>query len=203
MNSEVLELFCQSVADVGLLSWWAVSPDGKFQLEFAGTQLSLPPLSPEGPPCGTIALRLEGLVLLQFLRKQQDVVPLDWAEQLKSDQIRPLRLTPGGFHLWFESGAQRWLQQVKDFREGDDDAVEADDLLERPVRLLLWAGEVGVAVAARRAIPVSHQGDLDWDSLPALVTGWWKYWENYWSVRETANALPWDYACEMTIPVFD
>ena len=95
MNSEVLELFCQSVSDVGLLSWWAVSPDGKFQLEFAGTQLSLPPLTPESPPCGTIALRLEGLVLLQFLRKHQEQVPIDWAEQLKADQIRPLRLTPG------------------------------------------------------------------------------------------------------------
>ena len=31
MNSEILELFCQSVADVGLFSWWSISDDGKFQ----------------------------------------------------------------------------------------------------------------------------------------------------------------------------
>lgn len=202
MNVELLELFCQSVADVGVLSWWSVSEDGKFQLEFAGTQLHLPPLEPGGPPCGTVALRLEGRVLLQFLRRGQDSVPLDWPRLLQADQIKPLRLTKDGFQFFLDHGSEAWFRQVQAHREGEDVLVR-EDLEDRPIRLILWAGEVGVAVAARRAIPVSHHGDLDWDIVPELVARWWNYWERYWQLRDSPDPLPWDYACEMTIPILD
>lgn len=202
VNPEVVELFCQSVTDVGLFSWWSVSADGKFQVEFAGTQLWMPPLSPEGPPCGTIALRFEGLVQRYFLRRDNRVVAPDWHAQLQADAIRPLKLTPRAMQLHFESGSASWLQEVQEFVEHDS-PPEAADLLERPVRLLFWAGEVGLAVAARRVALVTHQGDVDWQVVPGMVSQWWSYWENYWKVRETSEAAPWDYACEVTIPVLD
>lgn len=199
MNPEIVELFCQSVTDVGLFSWWSVSADGKFQVEFAGTQLWMPPLTPDGPPCGTIALRFEGGVRRFFLRRDNRVVPADWAEKLQADAIRPLKLTPRAMRLHFETGAQGWLQEVQEFVENDS-PPEPADLLERPVRLLFWAGEVGMAVASRRVALVSHQGDVDWQVVPGMVSQWWSYWENYWKVRETAEANVWDYACEATVP---
>ncbi len=202
MNSEILELFCQSVTDVGLFSWWSVSDDGKFQVEFAGTQLWMPPLVEGGPPCGTIALRFEGDVQRCFLRKDQKVIPADWAAQLQNDTLRPLRLTPRSMRLCYESGAQEYLEEVHGHAEMGRPS-EAEDLLNRPARLIFWAGEVGVAVAARRMALVSHQGDLDWQLVPGMVSRWWSYWEDYWKVRETEAARAWDYACEVTVPVAD
>ncbi len=200
MNSEILELFCQSVSDIGLFSWWSVSDDGKFQVEFAGTQLWMPPLNQGGPPCGTIALRFEGDVQHCFLRKDQRILPGDWAAQLATDSIRPLRLTPQSMKLFYESGSSEFLEEVHRHAEVRR-PPEAEDLLTRPVRLLFWAGEVGVAVASRRIALVSHQGDLDWQLIPGMVSRWWSYWEEYWKVRETAEARVWDYACEATVPV--
>lgn len=200
MNSEILELFCQSVADVGLFSWWSISDDGKFQVEFAGTQLWMPPLSQDGPPCGTIALRFEGGVQRCFLRKDQKILPADWPMQLQNDSIRPLRLTPQSMKLFHESGSSEFLEEVHRHAEIGR-PPEVDALLERPARLFFWAGEVGVAVAARRMALVSHQGDLDWQLIPSMVSRWWNYWEDYWKVRETETARAWDYACEVTVPV--
>ena len=202
MNSEILELFCQAVSDVGLLSWWSVSADGKFQVEFAGTQLWTPPLTPEGPPCGTVALRFEGFVERFFLRKDNRVVPPDWAAQLQADAMRPLRLTPGSMKLYFESGSSDWLEQVHSHVE-EGRPPDAGGLLERPVRLIFWAGEVGVAVASRRVALVTHQGDQDWQQLPQMVSQWWTYWESYWKLRDTVEAAAWDYACEVTVPVLE
>lgn len=202
MNSEILELFCQSVSDVGLFSWWSASDDGKFQVEFAGTQLWLPPLTPEGPPCGTIALRFEGEVMTCLLRREQKVAPADWADQLQNDSLRPLRLTPQSMKLCYESGSTEFLEAVHGFAESGR-PPQAEELLSRPARLLFWAGEVGVAVAARRMALVTHQGDRDWQLVPGMVSRWWSYWEEYWKVRETEQALPWDYACEVTVPVED
>ncbi len=202
MNSEILELFCQSVADVGLFSWWSISDDGKFQVEFAGTQLWMPPLNQDGPPCGTIALRFEGDVQRCFLRKDQKVLPADWAAQLQNDSLRPLRLTPRSMKLFYESGSTPFLEEAHTHAEiGCPPGAEG--LLGRPARLLFWAGEVGVAVAARRVALVSHQGDLDWQLVPGMVSKWWSYWEDYWKVRETEAARAWDYACEVTVPVAD
>ena len=202
MNSEILELFCQSVSDVGLFSWWSVSDDGQFQVEFAGTQLWMPPLTPDGPPCGTIALRFEGEVQRCFLRKDHRVMPADWAAQLQHDTIKPLRLTPRSMHLFYESGSSEWLEEVHGYAEMGR-PPEAGDLLGRPARLLFWAGEVGVAVASRRVALVSHQGDLDWQLVPGMVSRWWRYWEDYWKVRESEQARAWDYACEATVPVLE
>ena len=202
MNSEILELFCQSVSDVGLFSWWSVSDDGQFQVEFAGTQLWLPPLTSDGPPCGTIALRFEGEVQRCFLRKDHRVMPADWAAQLQHDSIKPVRLTPRSMQLFYESGSTEWLEEVHRYAEMGR-PPEAGDLLARPARLLFWAGEVGVAVASRRLALVSHQGDLDWQLVPGMVSRWWSYWEDYWRVRESAQPRAWDYACEATVPVLE
>jgi hypothetical protein len=202
VNSEIVELFCQAVAEVGLFSWWSVSADGKFQVEFSGTQLWMPPLTPEEPPCGTVALRFEGDVQSFFLRRDNRVVAAHWPAQLQADAIRPLRLTPRSMHLDFGSGSQLWLEAVHGYLE-EGVAPDPSDLLERPVRLLFWAGEVGLAVASRRVALVSHQGDMDWQLVPQMVSRWWTYWEKYWQVRDTAQAAPWDYACEVTVPVLE
>ncbi|MFN8607544.1 MAG: hypothetical protein U0931_08430 [Vulcanimicrobiota bacterium] len=202
MNPEILELFCQSVSDIGLFSWWSVSDDGKFQVEFAGTQLWMPPLAPDGPPCGTIALRFEGDVQRCFLRRDQKIMPADWAAQLANDTIRPLRLTPQSMKLFYEAGSSEFLEEVHSHAEMGR-PPGAEDLLGRPVRLIFWAGEVGLAVASRRIALVSHQGDLDWQLIPGMVSRWWSYWEDYWKVRETEQARAWDYACEATVPVAD
>jgi len=202
VNPEIVELFCQAVSDVGLFSWWSDSDDGKFQVEFAGTQLWMPPLTPDGPPCGTIALRFEGGVRRFFLRKESRSLTPDWPAQLRADAIRPLRLTPDTLKLHVMSEGDPWLQEVRTYAE-EGLPIEAAELLERPVRLIFWAGEVGVAVAARRVALVSHQGDLDWQVVPSMVSRWWNYWESYWKARDTEQAQPWDYACEVTIPVAD
>lgn len=204
MNPEILELFCQAVGDVGLWSWWSTSEDGKFQVEFAGAQVFLPPLSPQEPPCNTLALRFEGSVQAVFLQLESCSLPSEWSELLQLDQLRPLRLTPGRLSLTDATSpgsgdSAEWLRQVQ--RHGQGPTPTAGDLLQRPVRLLMWAGDAGLAVAARRVTLVTHQGDLDWQVFPGLVGQWWSYWRRYWGARNGPQALPWDYACEATVPV--
>ena len=39
------------------------------------------------------------------------------------------------------------------------------------------------------------------EEIEPLSRKWWEYWKYYWRVRGTRDALPKDYACEVTIPV--
>lgn len=204
MNPEVLELFCQAVSDVGSLSWWAAEGD-TFQVEFTATQLLGQPLEPGGSPSGTVAVRFSGDAVWWFLRRADASLDASWPQRLQGDQLNPLRLRMDPHFLWHGDGEDgpgldRLVQCIQ--RDGDPvSAFSMTTLANRPWRMLVWAGDVGIAVAARQAEPVNHAGVLSWADVPELYRGWWSYWESYWKVRDSARALPWDYACEATIPL--
>ena len=45
------------------------------------------------------------------------------------------------------------------------------------------------------------KGKYTEEEIELLSRKWWEYWKNYWRLRGTRDALPKDFACEVTIPV--
>ena len=48
---------------------------------------------------------------------------------------------------------------------------------------------------------VGKKGKYSEEEIEPLSRKWWEYWKDYWLLRGTPDALPEDYACEVTIPV--
>ena len=72
---------------------------------------------------------------------------------------------------------------------------------EESARLFLFAGDVGLVVAARAMTVINAQWPLPLAGVAEANGRWWEYWRDYWDRRGTPQALPEDYACEVTIPL--
>jgi len=44
-------------------------------------------------------------------------------------------------------------------------------------------------------------GEIQLSNVALLHSDWWSYWKEYWKKLDTTEALPKDYACEVTIPI--
>ena len=66
---------------------------------------------------------------------------------------------------------------------------------------MFWAGDYGFAVSSDEIRLLTKDGDIELDQIPSVHSQWWTYWRKYWDLINTKNALPKDYACEVTIPL--
>lgn len=209
MNSvQHYKTFCDSVSETGVLSWWVATDDGTFQVEFTGAQLYNRPDRPGSPPSSTMALRFSYGVSASFLTRPMPLdrgpnsreLPSDWPLKLHTDKLEtPLRVSSG----------ELWLADDLDFAphlEGCHIHTHLGsypsgvELLGRPHRLVVWAGAAGLAVASRNLVLLNHDGEIPWEDVPHLKQKWWSYWAQYWQRKSTSEPLPFDYACEVTVP---
>jgi hypothetical protein len=68
-------------------------------------------------------------------------------------------------------------------------------------KLVFWAGDYGFAVASDEIKLLTKDGQIELGQIPSVHAQWWTYWRKYWDLINTKDALPKDYACEVTIPL--
>jgi hypothetical protein len=106
------------------------------------------------------------------------------------------------FHLSDADGhfTQRVLDQTGhvDTRLGSSPVSE--EFSKAGSMLAFWAGDVGMAVSAESMMIINQTGEVSLDQVKELHDKWWKYWKQYWKLKDSKAALPYDYACENTIP---
>jgi hypothetical protein len=69
------------------------------------------------------------------------------------------------------------------------------------VMLAFHAAPVGLAVIASDMRPVNYDDIMTREQVMEAYRRWWDYWRVYWRVRGTAEALPYDSTCEITLPM--
>ena len=69
-----------------------------------------------------------------------------------------------------------------------------------PIKLGFRAWSVGLVIAAEHMTLLTFEGDFGLHEVEGKCQKWWEYWTEYWRVKDTADELPEDYACEVTIP---
>lgn len=191
-----------AIVDVGYWQWWTANLPESFQVEFGGVLLWNPPLKEGDPPSGVVALRFLNPSCVCFLRRRDHPrrVPKNWYERLHRDEIRPFEITYEAFTLTSD-------EQVADIVSAADSIIPF--VGSKPVKtfvpkgakfLAFWAGPVGLFVAAQSMEIFNLQGEIKPATVKAKSAKWWRYWKEYWRRKGTSDALPKDYACEVTIP---
>ncbi len=96
--------------------------------------------------------------------------------------------------------AERLLNDYKN-KTVIKDFVGSETLLT--AKHLLYAGcdDVGFIAGGDEIEIVGRKGKYTEEEIESLSRKWWEYWKDYWHLRGTRDALPKDYACEVTIPV--
>jgi hypothetical protein len=197
--NEHLPALESAISDVGHWTWWTADLPESFQVEFDGTQIWNPPLGEKKPPSGQIALRFRKPRLVYFLTLA-DGVPADWPDQLQRDELEPPRVDHEAFTLVATVVCGQLVGKAVAIRSlvGDSDVTP----LPKPGEALLGfeAGPFGLVIAAESLGVFNHHGELDAPAVLAGIRKWWEYWREYWQRIDSADPLPRDYACEVTIP---
>jgi hypothetical protein len=199
MNTEMLSILESAISDVGAWTWWTAELPDVIQLEFSGTQLWNPPTAEGKPPSGQIALRFRKPRLAYFLKFEPGLDD-EWPEKLQRDELRPFGVAQDAFTMTSSQKFGEIVGRATSIRASVGRVREGAVLSDGEMFLAFYAGAAGFAVVGESMVVVNHRGELDGASVVEASRKWWEYWREYWRRKNTAEPMPEDYACEVTIP---
>ena len=196
-SRDALNILADAISDVG--SWWCWHVgDDMLQLEFCDVLLyDETKAEKETHTTDVLAVRFYGNVFAVFL---DDLNDENWHERFRDDDS--ILYPVDGYDMAFDDvkEAESLLSDyrnripVKGFKGTETLAAAKHILCAR-------CDEVGFIVGGDEIEIVGEKGKYTEEEIEPLSRKWWDYWENYWRLRGTRDALPKDYACEVTIPV--
>ena len=197
MNINALNILADAISDVG--SWWCWHlGDDMLQLEFCDVQLyDEAKAEKETHTTDVLAVRFYGHVFAVFL---DDLNDDNWHGRFRDDDSILYQVDTYDMAFDDKKAAESLLNDyrnrvpVKDFK-GAETLVSAKHIL------CARCNEVGFIVGGDEIESAGEKGKYTEEEIEPLSRKWWEYWKEYWRLRGTRDALPKDYACEVTIPV--
>ena len=200
MDKKALDILADAISDVGAWQWWYLEED-MLQLEFCDVQLydeSKP--EEDTHTMDVIAIRFFDDVFAVFLDNLDEDGLKPWYERFYDDEIPAFECD--GYELVFDN--PEYAQEVYDEYRNRTSISEFEGMgtLRGSKHLIaVKCGDVGVIAGGDRIKVVNKNASISEEEIELLSRKWWEYWKDYWRLRGTRDALPKDYACEVTIPV--
>ena len=196
-SKDALNILADAISDVG--SWWSYYVgDDMLQLEFCDVQLyDETKAEKETHTTEVLAIRFYGHAFAVFLDNLNDK---NWHERFRDNDSILYPIDTYDMAFDDKKAAMSLLDDyrnqvpIKDFKG-------AETLTTAKHILYARSKEVGFIVGGDEIKIVGTKGNYSEEEIEPLSRKWWKYWEDYWRLRGTRDALPKDYACEVTIPV--
>ena len=196
-NRDTLNILADAISDVG--SWWCwYVDDDMLQLEFCDVQLyDETKAEKETHTTDVLAVRFFDHIFAVFL---DDLNDINWHEHFRDDDS--ILYPVDTYDMAFDDHEKavsllndyRNLVPVKGFKGAETLAAAKHILYAR-------CDEVGLIVGGDKIEIAGEKGQYTEEEIELLSRKWWDYWKDYWRLRGTRDALPKDYACEVTIPV--
>ncbi len=197
ISKETLNILADAISDVG--SWWCwYVDDDMLQLEFTDVQLyDETKAEEEVHTTDVLAVRFYGHVFAVFLDNLNEE---NWYERFRDDDsiLYPVDTYNMGFD--YPNETKQLLNEYK-HETVIKDSDSSETLLSAKHMFYGGCGDVGFVVGGDEIEIAGRKGKYTEKEIERLSGKWWKYWTDYWRLRGTRDALPKDYACEVTIPV--
>ena len=197
MNKDTLHILAEAISDVGSWWCWGVNED-TVQLEFCDVMLYDETKQANEPrTTDVLAVRFSGHVFAVFF---DDLDEADWHIRFREDDsvLYPV----DAYELAFDDLKEaEVLLQDFDHRTDVKDFSGPETIAAAKHFLCAKCGEVGCIVGGDELQVAGRKGRYTEEEIKTASEKWWEYWKDYWRLRETEDAYPKDYACEITIPV--
>ncbi|RSK48368.1 hypothetical protein [Hymenobacter rigui] len=173
------------------------------QLEFRGAQLLFSNPTIEKAPSTMVALQFRNPTSVSFLSdKNMPVEEVNlWPQKLQRDETDGFTCSYGFFTFIDDVLIQEIVRELSTVQTVFGEKPFSPDFNKSPVRMCFRAGGVGMLIGAESLRILSHEGEVLLSEVEEKNRQWWSYWKQYWQVKDTADAYPVDYACEVTIPL--
>ena len=201
-ENQILEILGNAISDVGYWSWWTTNLPKVIQIEFGGTQLYFPPSDNSQPPNTQIAIQFRNPKTISFItREELKSDDKNWFDDLHNDKMEPPTCSHGEFTFTDQTLMTQIFNDAKTINTIHGYSPKDSLFQTEKYKLAFWAGDYGLAVSSEEIRLLTKVGDIELDQIPSVHSQWWTYWRKYWDLINTKNALPKDYACEVTIPI--
>ena len=195
-SRDTLNILADAISDVG--SWWCwYVCDDMLQLEFCDVQLyDETKAEKETHTADVLAVRFFGHVFAVFLDNLNDK---NWHERFRDDDS--ILYPVDTYDMAFDD-TEKAESLLNDYRnqvpvkgfQGTETLAAAKHLF------CARCGDAGFIVGGDVIEIAGKKGNYTEEEIEPLSRKWWEYWKDYWRLRGTCDALPKDYACEVTIP---
>lgn len=200
---KVAKILEKAVSEVGYWWTWDAELPHSIQLLFGGVLLWNPPSIDEKAPNQHFALRFYSPKWIAFLAGDQLLMEqgIHWADTLSKRKMEGIGIENSYCVI---NDAEMVTQIVKeaahvDFIHGSPEAFESDK--KKEWTMAFYNGYGGCAISAKKIELIGTEGIIPLEDIPARHQQWWTYWEMYWQKRESKEPMPYDYFCEITIPL--
>ena len=197
MNKDTLNILAEAISDVGSWWCWGVNED-TVQLEFCDVILYDETKQVNEPrTTDVLAVRFFGHAFAVFF---DDLDEADWHIRFRDDDsiLYPVDAYCLGFDDLKEAEA---LLNAYDHRTVVKDFSGPETVAAAKHFLCAKCDGVGCIVGGDEMLVAGRKGRYTEEEIKTASEKWWGYWKEYWKLRETEDAYPNDYACEITIPV--
>ena len=200
MNKKALDTLADAVSDVGSWQWWHLEDD-MLQLEFRDVLLyDVSKAEKDIHTLDVIAVRFFGNVFAVFLDDLDEDGASPWYERLHNDEIPAFECD--GYEMEFDS--PEYAKEVYDGYRNRTPITSfdvTDTLTDAKHLVAARCGDVGFIAGGDLIRIVTKNNPVPEEEVEPLSRKWWDYWNDYWRLRGTKDALQKDWACEVTIPV--
>jgi hypothetical protein len=200
IDKHQFEILANAISDIGYWSWWTELLPEVFQIEFGGTLLYFPPVSPDRPPQTKVAIRFDYPTSINFISKNQED-NFKWIQLLQEDKIESPGCTHGEFSFGNSELTKSLLQKVVAYKTVHGDKFTTENFLSEPLSLVFWCDTIGLAITAKEVKLLNHTGEIPLTDIADINKRWWEYWRTYWNKLNSNDPLPKDLVCEVTIPL--
>lgn len=198
-EQDLLELLAHAISDVGYWNWWTAELPELLQVEFGRVQLYLPSEN-QSAPHSMVALQFRNPTSISFLTRIQGEETHLWHEGLHEEKMDGPNITWDAFSFTHHEQMTAILDDAQVITTIHGYSPKDAAFLNEKYKLVFWAGNFGLAVAAQDMKILTHVGEIALHRLPELSKQWWGYLDKYWKRKDTNNPMPVDYTCEATIP---
>ena len=197
MDTSTLNILADAISDIGSWWWWHAEDD-MIQVEFRDVLLydEAKPKQ-EAKTTDVLAVRFFGHAFAVFLDNLDDD---GWHERFRDDDA--ILYDIDAYDLAFDD-AEEAATLLNDYRNRvpvkDFDGLQT--LSTAKHLLCARCGDVGFIVGGDELEIAGQKEKYTDEDIESAAEKWWAYWKTYWKLRSTKEALPEDWACEVTIPV--
>ncbi|MEP2668613.1 MAG: hypothetical protein ABJH04_06455 [Cyclobacteriaceae bacterium] len=198
-DHDLLELLASAISDVGYWNWWTAELPELVQVEFGRVQLYLPSEN-QSAPHNMVALQFRNPTSISFLTRIQGDDTHLWHEALHEEKMEGPNITWDAFSFTHQEQMTAILEDAQVITTIHGYSPKDDVFLKEKYKLVFWAGNFGMAIAAQDIKILAHTGEIALQGLPEMSKQWWGYLDEYWKRKDTIDPMPVDYTCEVTIP---
>lgn len=195
-----LDILADAISDTGYWFYAKVDLPEKLDLQFAAIQLYLKPDSENSAPYDRIALEFLKPKSILLLAKEPEKLNINIFSDLANQNDKAIQMDFENCSF-DKSRVKEIYSTAKASYSFFGEEVSDKTIDDSEIGFAFYAGDIGVLILSKELKIHTIYGEVPIEKIEILANSWWEYWKKYWEYKGTDKELPYDFTCELSLPI--